>query len=129
MKLMKIIVVSLMLIFHSCDNDKKDEFTTNPFVGEWKLKSLMGGFSPIESFQENEILWTFNADSLEILIKKEIPPTSRLPIKTDTILSYSYDTFKISIGTIEFDYKLEGKILKLGHKVASDGIMLELEKK
>lgn len=122
--------MSLMLLFNSCVNDKKDDFPTNPFIGIWELKSIVGGFSPTESFQKNEILWTFNTDeSLEIKINKKLSNVSKLPIKVDTILSYSYDTINISIGTIEFVYKLEGKLLKLDDNLASDGIMLELEKK
>ncbi len=130
MKLMNIIIISLMLLCNSCDNDKKDDFSTNPFIGKWELKSIIGGFSPIEIFQENEILWTFNTDeSLEIKINKELSNVSKLPIKVDTTLSYSYDTINISIGTNKFEYKLEGKTLKLYDNLASDGIMLELEKK
>lgn len=127
---MNIIIISLMLLCNSCDNDKKDDFPTNPFIGKWELKSIVGGFSPTESFYDNEVIWTFNTDeSLEIKINKELSNVSKLPIKVDTTLSYSYDTINISIGTNEFEYKLEGKTLKLYDNLASDGIMLELEKK
>lgn len=119
-----------MLLFSSCDKPQNDDLSVNPFIGKWELKSLMGGFSPTESFQENVILWVFNADeSLIMTINKELSNLSRMPVKIDTIVSYSYSTIDISIGTFEYEYQLEGKTLKLFDNLASDGFMLEFEKK
>jgi len=130
MKLMNIIIISFLVILTCCDDNKNDDFSEKAFFGNWELKSLLGGFAPTEIFKENEILWLFNSDkTLKITINKELSDKSRLPIKIDTIVSYSYDTINISIGLYKYEYKFEGKTLKIIDNLASDGIMLEFVKK
>ena len=124
------IFLFLLVILSSCDDDN-DVNIDNPFLGEWHLISLTGGFSPTETYQVGDIIWGFNSDdSLEIEISTNISNQSRLPIKNDTTLSYSYDSLHLVVGNNNYEYRLENNdsTLKLYDELASDGIMMELEK-
>lgn len=131
---MNILILTFILLFSNCENNNNEDLTSKNgydlFVGKWELMSLTGGFAPSETFNENEIIWEFNSnDSLKITIENDISDKSRLPIKIDTILPYSYDTLNISIGDYEYEYILKEKSLKLIDNLASDGIMLEFKMK
>lgn len=125
----------VLIMFTYCgvtDNNivpKQDE--SNPFAGKWQTTKVSGGFSSPESFTDDEIVWDFfSNDSLKIIRQIDIPDNSKLPFKRDTVLSYSHDSMKITIGNnIDFEYKIDNKSLKLFDNLASDGIMIELNKK
>lgn len=126
---MKTIVGALsmfILVFVSCTKNQE----IHQLSGEWQLKSLVGGFSPNETFQGDEVLWVLNSEkSLKTKINKVIPQNSRLPIKNDTILSYSYDASNIYFGNHQFNYQIEGNTLKLSKLIESDGILMTFERK
>ena len=124
---MNVCFLTLVLLF-SCSENTDNE--SNLFLGKWQVISVAGGFSPTETFQEDEIIWDFYSnDSLEITINIIVSNTSKLPIKNDTTLLYSYDTNNILlIGSFEYEYRIEENSLKLFDNFASDGIMIELER-
>lgn len=127
MKKMNVFFLTLVLFF-SCSENTYIE--SNLFLGKWQLISVAGGFSPTETFQEDEIIWNFYSnDSLEITTNIIVSNSSKLPIKNDTTLLYSYDTNNILIGSFEYEFRIEENSLKLFDNFASDGIMIELKKK
>ncbi|MFW5656956.1 MAG: hypothetical protein ACOC0C_05010 [Bacteroidota bacterium] len=104
--------------------------TDTLFVGKWELILLTAGFAPREQFNNEKILWEFSSnDSVDITVDTVLSDRSRVPFKTDTTLLYTYDTLKISIGEIDYDYVFLDNSLRLGVNVAADGIMLVFEKK
>ena len=101
----------------------------NPFVREWNLKQVSGGFSQLESFQRGDVIFDFmENDSVKINLNIILQSTSKVPIKNDTIIYYEFDSLKILLGSQEYEYRFEEAKLKLIDNLASDGIMMELEK-
>jgi len=125
---MNLFFLALTLLF-SC-TEKAENIDNNPFLGKWHLMKVTGGFSPIETFQAEEIIWWFKSnDSLEIKVNFKVANNSLLSIKNDTTLLYSYNTTNLLVGRLEYEYRFEETILKLFDNLASDGKMFELEKK
>ncbi len=128
---MNLFVFVLTLLLCNCGNKNSDDLlnNNNRFIGQWQLISVSGGFSPTENFQSDDIIWKFQSnDSLEITTNVVVASNSRLPIKGDTVLSYSYDTINLSIGNFKYEYKIEKNSLKLFDNLVSDGMMIELVK-
>jgi len=108
---------------YDCNNNN------NLFIGKWGLVSLIG-FTYPENFNDNDIIWEFlSDDSLQITINIVVPEYSRLPVKSDSILLYSYDSLTINIGQYDYEYKIEENSLKLYDNLVTDGMMLEFERK
>ena len=131
---MKILILAIAFLFSNCENNDKEnikhEDNDTLFIGKWELISLTGGFAPNETFNDEKIIWEFLPyDSVIITIDTVLLDKSRLPFKVDTVLIYTYDSLNISIGNNEYEYDLQDKTLKLIDDLASDGIMLEFEKK
>lgn len=94
--------------------------------------SLTGGFAPGETFSNEKIIWEFSSnDSVKITADTVLSDKSRLPFIKDTVLFYSYDSLNIILGDneYEYEYEIQDKVLKLIDDLASDGIMLEFEKR
>ena len=130
MKIMNILLTAIVFLFSNCENNINPGDKDALFVGKWELISLTGGFAPNEVFNDEKIIWEFSPnDSVRITIDTVLLDKSRLPFKVDTVLFYNYDSLNISIGDNEYEYELQDKVLKLIDDLASDGIMLEFEKK
>jgi len=101
----------------------------NPFLGEWNLNLLSGGFSMPEMYENGDIIFDFRDDNnVDVKFKISIPESSKLPIQNDTILVYRYDSLSLQLGDVNYDYLIEDSKLTIGQDVAADGIILEFNK-
>ena len=127
---MNSLLLVLTLLLCNCEKTTDNILNHNRFIGQWQLISVSGGFSPHENFQSDEIIWKFQSnDTLEITTNVVVTNSSRLPIKKDTVLTYSYDTNYLVIDNHKYEYKIDKNSLKLFDNLHSDGIMLEFVKK
>jgi len=120
-----------LIEFNKCntDNPCNPPIINNPFLGEWNLNSVTGGFAMPEMYGNGEITFNFKEDNnVEIKYNISIPASSRLPFTNDTLVIYKYDSETIEIGNFEYYYIIEGDKLSLDNDVASDGMLIELNR-
>lgn len=130
MKKMPIIfLVITMLISCSKECDVNKANNDNPFIGEWNVKSVSGGFSQTEFFQKGDIIFDFmENDLVKINLEITFQSPTKEPIKNDTIIHYKYDSLKIFLGSQKYGYRFVEEKLQLDNNLVSDGIMIELER-
>lgn len=126
-----LLITTMVVLLLSCEHDTPMvKNYDKQFYGKWELVRISGGFSQPEIFNAGQIIWEFSSDkSLSIKINTPLSKTSGVPFNKSTTLTFSADSAKILIDQIPYAYRITDKKLKLMHQLASDGNMLEFEKR
>ena len=109
---MKILLFILSLAFISC-NDETPQGQNEPIYGTWNLIKVTAGFSPIEEFTEDQIVWEFNSQKLLfVTINTELSESSNITLRENGEYDFEIiDENIIRINDNEYNYFLLEKRL------------------
>lgn len=117
-----ILILSIMFSFISCSNNS-NENNENSIIGTWSLIRFEPGFSPIENFNERQIIWAFQKNGIvNITINTSISST---PIKSSGSYNYSLTGSKIIIDNTQYDYYFKNGFLIISDNPSADGFRAE----
>lgn len=93
-------IFTILILVTNCStgSDSNEE----PIAGDWNLKTITGGFGGVNnSFQNGEVLWTFNVDdstlTIEVNIISMVPTERYYGLQAGT---YSYELIEENEQTI-----------------------------
>lgn len=96
--------------------------------GNWSLIRFQAGFSPIENYKINEIVWSIKSSKLDITINVDLEINSRIPFKEAASYELTIDEKIIIIDGQAFDYSLRDSLLILDQEASSDGPLIKFER-
>ncbi|MDG1822349.1 MAG: lipocalin family protein [Flavobacteriaceae bacterium] len=100
------LILIMLFVFTGC-NEEKVRHQENSIFGKWSLIRYEAGFSPIEDFSENQIIWTFNNNNvLDVLISKSTIVSDRLPLNSSGKYNYTTNENELTLNSIQ-SYKYE----------------------
>ena len=86
---------------------------------KWNLIKFEGGFSPIENFNEGEIIWEFQLNNIVKIANDN--SVSSPPIKPNGKYNFSINGSEIFIDNLEYDFILVSSSLIISNNPSSDG--------
>ena len=135
---MKTIYLALLVLIFACDSKSKPDCgipapktTTDILTGSWSLRTYTQGLAQPENFNTNDVVYKFNPENnVVVTINTALPANTRLPIQTNSNLSYSLLN-NIDLTILNNAYKVviqNGNKLILDQNSASDGPRLIFDK-
>lgn len=93
-------IFTILILVTTCSTSS--DSNEDPIAGDWNLKTITGGFSGVDnSFQNGEVLWTFNVDdstlTVEVNIISMVPTERYYGLQAGT---YSYELIEENEQTI-----------------------------
>lgn len=114
-------LLTLLSFLCSCTDDNQKE-ADGRIVNAWYLNKYEPGFSPIEYFEDGQIIWTFNSNgSLQIEVDSSI---ENPPLKSSGEYVYSVDGNLIMIDNLTYDYAIKSNSMTISDDPSSDGFRL-----
>lgn len=119
----------LFLMALSCV--KEEEASSNPIHGEWNLMHYSGGLMGQESYNKDDVTWTFNSNgTVDILINTTLN-NSMMPITTSQTVNYALTGTKVEVLVNNFpphDITYDNGKLILSNQPELDGTRIEFER-
>lgn len=120
-----ILILSILISFVNCSNNN-NESDENSIIGTWNLLKFESGFSPIENYNNGDIIWVFQQNgTVNVTINSSIASS---PIKPRGSYNYSLTGSRILIGDTEFDYEFNKSLLIISDNPSADGFRAEFLK-
>jgi hypothetical protein len=117
----------LFVCFFACDSDDSQ---SNDLSGSWNLMSFQCCLFEPESFNQGDIIWSFNSNNtLDVTINTELIENSQLPIQENSSVSYSLTSNTVTLESIEYDYFFEDGLLYLTDDPEVDGPIIIFERR
>ncbi|MEQ9265609.1 MAG: hypothetical protein RLN81_10335 [Balneolaceae bacterium] len=93
-------IFTILILVTNCSTGT--DSNEDPIAGDWNLKTITGGFGGVDnSFQNGEVLWTFNVDdstlTVEVNIISMVPTERYYGLQAGT---YSYELIEENEQTI-----------------------------
>ena len=118
-----ILILSVVGILISCNNNGDDNEITNPLNGEWNLVYVSCECEPVD-LEVGDNIWTFDISESKLNVINNVTEQLHTILETG-----SYDIIvtdnKVTIQTVEYDYYLENEKLYLADHPESDGPLIE----
>ena len=125
-KLFYLSILCIGIAFTSCDEDENIQ-TEDSIVGSWSMTEAMLGFAGYQTFEENQIVWTFNNDNqMFVYLQDSLMINPSIPFSTIDEAAYDYtsDTSSIMINDIGYNLAVNETELIIDGNPAADGIQL-----
>lgn len=111
--------------------EEKDQYASNPILGEWNLMHYSGGLMGQESYNKDDVTWTFNSNgTVDVLINTTLN-NSMMPITTSQTANYVITGTKVEVLVNNFfphDITYDNGKLILSNNPALDGPRIEFER-
>ena len=126
---MKMLIFIISVVFISCD-ESTPQAQDEPIYGTWNLIKVIAGFSPIEIFSDDQIVWEFNSQKqLLVNINTELSESSNITLKENGEYNFKFiDENAIKIEDAEYNYFIDEEKLIISFQEASDGPRMEFMK-
>ena len=119
-----IVIIMLMASFViSCTRASEETKAPDPdlLTGVYSLREFSPGFGPTESFNPNDVIWTFTIEkTLKVQINNPVPSNSQIPYTTNTTTTYDLSGNTVKIKEVVYQIKKEGLKVTLDAGLVSD---------
>jgi len=125
-KLLYLSILCIGIAFTSCDVDENIE-TEDSIIGSWSMTEASLGWAGYQTFEENQIVWTFNNDNqMFVYLQDSLIINPNIPYSSVDGAGYDFtsDSTAIIINDVGYDLAVNETELIIGGNVASDGTQL-----
>jgi len=125
-KVFYISMLSLACFFTACDEDEIIP-VEDSIIGSWSMTEAMLGWGGYETFEVNQIVWTFNNDNqMYVYLQDSLIINPNIPYSTVDGAGYDFtsDSSTIIINDIGYNLAVNETELIIGGNVAADGTQL-----
>jgi|GEM_PF-2241934 hypothetical protein len=127
-KLFYLSLIVLGITFISCEEEELicEIIIENTVEGSWSMTEAMLGWGGYQTFEMNELVWTFNDNQLFIYFEDSLELNSSIPYSSANNAAYNYTANDSTIVIDEVGYNLSVNETELiiHQNPWSDGIQL-----
>ena len=125
-KLLYLSILWIGIAFTSCDVDENIE-TEDSIIGSWSMTEASLGLAGYQTFEVNQIIWTFNNDNqMYVYLQDSLIINPNIPYSTVDGAGYDFtsDSSTIIINDVGYNLAVNETELIIGGNVAADGTQL-----
>jgi hypothetical protein len=125
-KLLYLSILCIGIVFTSCDVDENIE-TEDSIIGSWSMTEASLGLAGYQTFEVNQIVWTFNNDNqMYVYLQDSLIINPNIPYSTVDGAGYDFtsDSSTIIINDVGYNLAVNETELIIGGNVAADGTQL-----
>lgn len=133
MRVFRFIVMIMLMASYaiSCTRASEEIKAPEPdlLTGVYSLREFSPGFGPIESYNPNDVIWTFTMEkSLKVQINNAVPTNSQMPYTANTTATYDLSGNTVKIKEVVYEIKKDGLKITLDAGLVSDGKRIIFDK-